>query len=84
MDTEQNLLMQCPSFATSRNCLYGKMSSIILSFHNLTENKKFTRSLCPKTAQEAKLTNKFIKIMFDWREKVDNGYSIENLKIYFP
>ena len=34
-----------------------------------TEHKKFQRLLNPKTAQETKIINKFIKIMFDWREK---------------
>ena len=39
--------------------------------------------MCPKSAQEAKLTNKFIKIMFDWREKLDEGLSVDSLGIYF-
>ena len=38
---------------------------------------------CPKTAQEAKLIIKFIKIMCDLREKIDDGLSVECLGIYF-
>ena len=49
----------------------------------MPEDKKFKRLLNPKTSQEAKLVNKFIKIMFDWRKKIDQGFSITNLGIYF-
>ena len=48
----------------------------------MTENQKFKRLLNPMTSQETKLTNKFIKIMFDWREKIDQGFLISNLGIY--
>jgi hypothetical protein len=33
--------------------------------------------------EEAKLNNKFSKIMCEWREKIDDGFSIDNLGIYF-
>ena len=83
VDTEFHFLNQCPTFQTNRNCFYGKFSSLDINFSNLNDEQKFVRLLCPKTAQEAKLTNKFIKIMCDWREKIDDGFSIDNLGIYF-
>ena len=83
VDTEFHFLNQCPTFQTNRNCFYGKFSSLDINFSNLNNEQKFVRLLCPKTAQEAKLTNKFIKIMCDWREKIDDGFSIDNLGIYF-
>ena len=83
VDSELHFLNQCPIFKTNRNCFYGKFSSLDPSFVYLVEEEKCRRLLCPKTAQEAKLTNKFIKIMFDWRGKIDDGISVDNLVIYF-
>ena len=83
IDDELHFLNKCKTFLTSRNCFYGKFSAIDPTFKNLSENQKFIRILNPKTPQETKLTNKFIKIMFDWREKIDQGFSITNLGIYF-
>ena len=83
IDDELHFLNKCKTFLTSRNCFYGKFSSIDPTFKFLSENQKFERLLNPKTSQETRLTNKFIKIMFDWREKIDQGFSITNLGIYF-
>ena len=38
--------------------------------------------LCPTNVKQAKLTNKFIKIMFNCRKRVDEGATIESLKQY--
>ena len=51
------------------------------TFNTLTESKKFERLLNPKSCKEIKLVNKFIRIMFDWRDKIDKGFSITNLSI---
>ena len=83
IDDEFHFLNKCKTFHISRNCLYGKFSSLQPNFRNSTENQKFNRLLNPQTAQETKLINKFIKILFDWREKINNGFSITNLGIYF-
>ena len=53
---------------------------IIIS--NLPDDDKFVHLMFPKSAQEAKLTNKFIKIMFDWREKIDDGLSVDSLGMF--
>ena len=83
IDDELHFLNKCKAFSVSRNCLFGKFSSLDPIFQSLTENQKFERLLNPKTCKEIKLVNKFIKIMFDWRDKIDKGFSIANLSIYF-
>ena len=83
IDTEFHFLIQCPVFKISRSCLYGKFSSLDPNFRHLPEIEKFYRLLCPKTAQETKVSNKFIKIMLEWREKIDDGVPIDNLGIFF-
>ena len=40
------------------------------------------RNLRDFYTQGAKLVNKFIKVMVEWRQKLDEGISIENLGIY--
>ena len=83
IDDEIHFLNKCKTFLTSRNCLYKKFAALEPTFETFTENEKFKRLLNPKTAQETKIINKFIKIMFDWREKIDQGFPITNLGIYF-
>ena len=83
IDDEEHFLMKCKTFTISRNCFLGKYTSIAPEFRKLNDEEKFIRLLCPKTAQEVKLINKFIKILFDWREKIDNGFEIKNLGIFF-
>lgn len=83
IDDEFHFLNKWKTFTISRNCLNGKFSSLEPNFKNITENQKFNRLLNPKTAQETKLINKFIKILFDWRENINNGFSITNLGIFF-
>ena len=83
IDDEIHFLNKCKTFLTSRNCLYKKFAALEPTFETCTENQKFKRLLNPNTAQETKIINKFIKIMFDWREKIDQGFPITNLGIYF-
>ena len=83
IDDEEHFLMKCKTFTISRNCFFGKYSAIAPEFSKLNDEEKFSRLLCPKTALEVKLINKFIKILFDWREKIDNGFEIKNLGIFF-
>ena len=71
VDTEFHFLMQCQYFAIKRGCLFGKMSSIIQGFNNLSDEHKFVTLLTPTSPRAAKLANKCIKIMFDARNKID-------------
>ena len=45
----------------------------------LCNDIKFTTLLCPITPQAVKLVNKFIKILFESRKKLDDGCSVEDL-----
>ena len=70
-DTEIHFLVQCPLFFAERNCLFGKINSINPGFETLSLEEKFKVLLCPTTAKTVKLINKFIKIMFEGRKKID-------------
>jgi hypothetical protein len=45
----------------------------------MSEQNKFKTLLCPITPQAAKITNRFIKMMFDKREKLT-----ETNIVHFP
>ena len=79
IDTEFHFLMECQTFKLKRNCLFGKISSLKPNFKNLTKNEQFATLLCPTTPQLAKLSNKFIKILFECRKKISEGATIEDL-----
>ena len=50
--------------------MYAKMSSLLPNFMQL---------LCPTTHQAAKVVNKFCKIMFECRTKIDEGATLDEI-----
>ena len=53
--------------------------SIQTGFSSLSPVSKTAVILCPTSVQTAKLSNKFIKIMFKTRKLLDDGYPIFNM-----
>ena len=76
LDTEFHFLVQCQYFAIKRNCLFGKMSSIVQGFNNLSDELKFVKLMTPTSPKATKLVNKFIKTMVEIRNKIDTGQPI--------
>ena len=68
--------MFCPIFAFKRACFFGKLSSIMPSFQFLSEEDKFKAILCPTSELSTKVVNKYIRIMFNARDNIDNGVDI--------
>ena len=56
------------------------MSSIESDFKLRTKEEKFVKLLCPTNVQMAKLSNKLIKIMFESRNKLDLGQTINQFE----
>ena len=79
-DTEFHFLLECPMFEIERNCLFGKMSSIEPDFTLLKKEEKFVKLLGPTNVQMAKLSKKLIKIMFEARNKLDLGQTINQFE----
>jgi hypothetical protein len=76
VDTEFHFVTQCDCFNIARNCFYGKMSSIIPGFMNLSNEQKFSTLMCPISPKAAKVFNRFLKSMFSARDKLDSGENI--------
>ena len=55
------------------------MNLVVPNFKNMSDQDKLSTILCPATAAAAKLTNKFIAILFSNRKKLDDGTPLNNL-----
>ncbi len=49
------------------------MTTLIPNFLSLTQDEQFVTLMCPTTPQAAKVVNKFIKILFEARQKILDG-----------
>ena len=73
VDDEFHFLVQCPLFTNERNIFYEKLGSLNSSFSQVSIENKFKTILCPTSAKAAKLANRFIKLMFNTRKKIDEA-----------
>ena len=71
LDSEHHFLVQCPVFAADRSCLFKRLELVNPNFATMTLDDKFITLLCPVTAIATKLVHRFIKTMFEKREKYD-------------
>ena len=76
IDDEQHFLLNCSLFSLKRACFFGKMTSITPTFQNLSNEQKIKYILCPTSEIMTKIVNKFIRIMFNARDKIDEGFDI--------
>ena len=79
-DTEIHFLLKCKTFSFKRQCFFGKMASLGIIFRETaTDSEILSTILCPTNSQTAKCVNKYIKILFNNRELLDNGVNIDQL-----
>ena len=69
-------MLFCPLFNLKRACFYGKITSIIPHFSTLSDDEKMEVILCPTSDIMTKVVNKFIRIMFNARDKIDEGIDL--------
>ena len=73
VDDEAHFILSCNTFKMKRQCFLNKLASIAPNFLGLSDKQKLAVILCPISAKAAKLSNKFFKIMFMARKKIDDG-----------
>ena len=73
IDDERHFF-KCEIFTDKINCLILKMTTLLPAFIYMTEEEKFLTLMCPTSPQSAKIINKFIKIVFEARDKVLDGH----------
>ena len=79
LDNEQHFLTSCSSFTLKRNCLFSKLDTVITGFITLSSKEKTAILLCPTSVLTAKLSNKYIQIMFKTRQLLDDGFPAFNM-----
>ena len=79
IDNECHFLLGSPTVANQTRCFVGKISSLNSSFFHMSESDKVATILCPTSAKAAKITNKFVSILFNARERIDLGEHSSNL-----
>ena len=79
IDDEKHFILSCPLFDMKRACFYGKMSSISPNFGKLLPDEKLKFILCPTSEILSKVVNKFIRIMFNARDLIDQGIDLNTI-----
>ena len=74
---------KCEHFSNKINCLKMKMTNLLPNFLTLTEDEQFLTLMCPTTPQTAKVVNKFIKILFEARQRVLDGQQENEVYLNF-
>ena len=73
VDDELHAITECSLMAAERFELYKKMSNIYPRFGDLNCQQKFVRLMCPVSAAECKLVNRFIGKTFEKRKYLDEN-----------
>ena len=79
LDDESHFLLTCRTFENKRLCFFKRLTTILPNFIDLPNNHKLATILCPASPTAAKLSNKFIDILFCNRKKLDEGTPLNNL-----
>ena len=62
--TELHYVTKCQLISTKRQKMYDEISQIIEKFFSLTDEERFSTLMCPVSAKECKIINKFLKHTF--------------------
>jgi hypothetical protein len=70
---ESHFLHDCASFSNERRVLFRRIGVIMPSFTLMSREDKISTLLCPATARAAKLINKYICLLFELRDKMEEA-----------
>ena len=82
VDDEKHAILLCNTFNLKRNCFFGKMSTLIPNFTQFSQDKKLLVILCPATADIALCVSKYLGIITETRNKLDQGLSEDMIQTY--
>ena len=69
IDDEYHAILQCGTFVLKRYCFFGKITSILPGFMELSPDHKLLTILCPSTSEIAVCVSKYLKIISETRIK---------------
>lgn len=73
VDTEAHFLHDCTTFSVKRNCFFAMLNTLVPGFIQMSRTNKISTMLCPTNVRSSKLTNKYIDILFNARNLIDDG-----------
>ena len=81
-DTELHAILECDTFKLKRQCFLSRISALSPNFTKLTAEKQLITILCPATAEIAKCVSKYLGILSNIRNEIDNGLNPKDLDLY--
>ena len=82
IDDEKHAILECNTFLLKRNCFFGRITSLIPNFEQMSPEHKLLTILCPSNAKIALCVSKYLKIISETRTKLDQGLSDTMLMDY--
>ena len=82
VDTELHAILECDTFKLKRQCFLSRISALSPNFTKLTAEKQLITILCPATAEIAKCVSKYLGILSNIRNEIDNGLNPKDLDLY--
>ena len=82
IDDERHAILECTTFSIKRNCFFGKISSLLPKFVEMSPEHKLLSILCPVNTEIALCVSKCLKIITETRVKLDQDLSDTMLKQY--
>ena len=81
IDTEEHFLTSCNTFTLERNCLSAKLETVVKGYKSLSPAQQSATLLCPTNVVTAKLSNKYIQLIFQIRKNLDEGVPALNIGV---
>ena len=82
IDDEKHAILECNTFLLKRNCFFGKIGAFIPNFEQMSLEHKLLTILCPSSVDIAICVSKYLKIIYETRNKLDQGLSSVMLMNY--
>ena len=82
IDDEKHAILECNTFLLKRNCFFGKIGAFIPNFEQMSPEHKILTILCPSSVDIAICVSKYLKIIYETRNKLDQGLSSVMLMNY--
>ena len=82
LDDEYHAILECDTMSIKRNCFFGKITSMLPDFREMSPENKLLTILCPAKTDLALCVSKYLKIITETRMKLDQGLSNTMLKYY--
>ena len=79
---ELHAILECDTFKLKRQCFLSRISALSPNLTKLTAEKQLITILCPATSEIAKCVTKYLEILSNIRNEIDNCLNPKDLDLY--